>query len=114
MSVKGAVERTESSRGALGAVGEAGADPAGEGVELAARGAALHESERHAPAATAEERIPRVHGQEVNVEVEHCGERLAAFLDAGVRNLVVKFTCAPDEQLDQQAAFAEILPALRR
>jgi probable F420-dependent oxidoreductase len=42
-----------------------------------------------------------------------CAERLTAFRDAGVRNLVVKFTCAPGEQLDQQAAFAEILPALR-
>jgi probable F420-dependent oxidoreductase len=45
---------------------------------------------------------------------EDCAERLAAFIGAGVRNLVVKFTCAPDEQLDQQAAFAEILPAVRR
>lgn len=36
-----------------------------------------------------------------------CAERIAAFQDAGVENLVVKFTCSPDEQLDQQAAFAE-------
>jgi probable F420-dependent oxidoreductase len=44
-----------------------------------------------------------------------CSETIARYLDAGVTNLVVKFTCAPDEQLDQQQAFAEdVLPAIRR
>lgn len=42
-----------------------------------------------------------------------CAERIAAFREAGVTNLVLKFTCAPAEQLDQQAAFAEVLPLLR-
>ncbi len=43
-----------------------------------------------------------------------CAESIGRFLDAGVDNLVVKFTCAPDEQIDQQRAFAEaVLPLLR-
>ena len=52
-------------------LGEAGADPAGEGIELSAGGAAQHEPERHPPAAAPEERIVRVHGDQVQVEVEH-------------------------------------------
>jgi hypothetical protein len=43
------------------AVGQAGADPAGEGIELCASGLALHGSERHAPAAAPKERNSRVH-----------------------------------------------------
>jgi len=43
-----------------------------------------------------------------------CAAQIEKFLDAGVTTLVVKFTCRPDEQLDQQAAFAEtVLPLLR-
>ncbi len=43
-----------------------------------------------------------------------CAATTQRFLDAGVAHLVLKFTCAPDEQLDQQAAFAEqVLPLLR-
>ena len=45
---------------------------------------------------------------------EACAERIAAFAEAGVDNLVIKFTCTPAEQLDQQAAFAEgVLPLIR-
>ena len=41
--------------------------------------------------------------------------RLAPFVDAGVRNVTVKFTCAPEEMLDQQAAFAEgAMPLVRQ
>ncbi len=43
-----------------------------------------------------------------------CAERIRAFQDAGVSTLVVKFTCSPEEQLDQQSAFAEALPLIRR
>jgi len=50
---------------------EAGADPTGEGIEPCAGGAALYEPERHAPAAAPEERIVRVRGDQVQVEVEH-------------------------------------------
>jgi probable F420-dependent oxidoreductase len=43
-----------------------------------------------------------------------CAETIARYLDAGVRNLVVKLTCSPDEQLDQQQAFAEeVAPLIR-
>jgi alkanesulfonate monooxygenase SsuD/methylene tetrahydromethanopterin reductase-like flavin-dependent oxidoreductase (luciferase family) len=43
-----------------------------------------------------------------------CAEAIGRFLDAGVTTLVVKFTCSPDEQLDQQRVFAEsVLPLLR-
>lgn len=44
-----------------------------------------------------------------------CAAFISRFVEAGATNLVFKFTCAPDEQLDQQAAFAEeILPLIRR
>ncbi len=44
-----------------------------------------------------------------------CAERIAAFQDIGVTNVVIKFTCSPDEQIDQQGAFAEAaLPLFRR
>jgi probable F420-dependent oxidoreductase len=36
-----------------------------------------------------------------------CAEAITGFLEAGVRNLAIKFTCPPEEQLDQQAAFAQ-------
>jgi probable F420-dependent oxidoreductase len=43
-----------------------------------------------------------------------CAETIAPFVDAGVRNIAIKFTCTPAEQTDQQAAFAEaVMPALR-
>ena len=42
-----------------------------------------------------------------------CAETIATFREAGVSNLVVKFTCSPEEQLDQQSAFAEALPLVR-
>jgi probable F420-dependent oxidoreductase len=43
-----------------------------------------------------------------------CAAAIGGFLEAGVRNLVLKFTCAPAEQGDQQAAFAEgVLPLIR-
>jgi probable F420-dependent oxidoreductase len=44
-----------------------------------------------------------------------CAETIAAFVDAGVSNVVLKFTCRPDEQLEQQQRFAEgVLPRLVR
>jgi alkanesulfonate monooxygenase SsuD/methylene tetrahydromethanopterin reductase-like flavin-dependent oxidoreductase (luciferase family) len=44
-----------------------------------------------------------------------CAETIAAFVDAGASNLVLKFTCRPDEQLEQQQRFAEgVLPLLVR
>jgi len=44
-----------------------------------------------------------------------CAATIGGFLEAGVSNLVLKFTCTPAEQLDQQAAFAErVLPLIRR
>jgi probable F420-dependent oxidoreductase len=43
-----------------------------------------------------------------------CAEAIGRFAEAGVRSLVVKFTCAPDEVLDQQADFAEhVMPLVR-
>ncbi len=43
-----------------------------------------------------------------------CAESIERFVAAGVSELVVKLTCAPDEQLDQQSALAEgVLPLLR-
>jgi probable F420-dependent oxidoreductase len=35
-----------------------------------------------------------------------CAAAISRFVDAGVSNLTVKFTCTPSEQLDQQDAFA--------
>ena len=44
-----------------------------------------------------------------------CAAGIRGFVEAGVSTLVLKFTCTPAEQLDQQAAFAEmVLPLLRR
>jgi len=44
-----------------------------------------------------------------------CAESIERFVAAGVSELVVKLTCAPDEQIDQQSALAEgVLPLLRR
>ena len=44
-----------------------------------------------------------------------CAATIGGFLEVGVSNLVLKFTCTPAEQLDQQAAFAErVLPLIRR
>jgi probable F420-dependent oxidoreductase len=43
-----------------------------------------------------------------------CAEAIGRFAAAGVRTLVVKFTCAPDEVLAQQAHFAEeVAPLIR-
>lgn len=43
-----------------------------------------------------------------------CAATISRFQEAGVRNVVLKFTCTPAEQLDQQAAFAEgVLPLIR-
>lgn len=43
-----------------------------------------------------------------------CAESIERFVAAGVSELVVKLTCAPDEQIDQQSALAEgVLPLLR-
>jgi probable F420-dependent oxidoreductase len=36
-----------------------------------------------------------------------CAAAVGRFIDAGVRHLVVKFTCTPEEQIDQQRVFAE-------
>lgn len=45
---------------------------------------------------------------------DECADRIGKFVDAGVRNVVVKFTCTPEEQIDQQTLFAEsVLPMLR-
>ena len=44
-----------------------------------------------------------------------CAETIASFLAAGAVNLALKFTCPPEEQLDQQAAFAQsVRPLLPR
>ncbi len=45
-----------------------------------------------------------------------CAETIAAFVAAGVSNVVLKFTCRPEEQLEQQQQrFAEgVLPLLVR
>lgn len=44
-----------------------------------------------------------------------CAESIERFVAAGVSELVVKLTCAPEEQIDQQGALAEgVLPLLRR
>lgn len=43
-----------------------------------------------------------------------CAQAIRRFAEAGANNLVLKFTCAPDEVLDQQARFAaDVIPLLR-
>jgi probable F420-dependent oxidoreductase len=43
-----------------------------------------------------------------------CAEAIGRFAAAGVTDLVLKFTCAPDEVLEQQARFArDVLPLVR-
>jgi probable F420-dependent oxidoreductase len=44
-----------------------------------------------------------------------CALAIGRFAEAGVSHVVLKFTCAPDEVLDQQARFAaDVIPLVRR
>lgn len=46
---------------------------------------------------------------------DQCAETVTAFAGAGASNVVVKFTCRPEEQLEQQQRFADgVLPLLAR